>query len=296
MKKILITGGSGYIGSHTSLLFLESGFEVVVLDNLSNSSQESIKKVSEITGKNINFYKGDICNEDDLSKIFERHDFDSVIHFAGLKAVSESCSLPLKYYENNVYGTTNLLKVMKKYDVKKIVFSSSATVYGDAKELPVSENSPLGETTNPYGTSKLVIEQILSDLYISDPSWSIVKLRYFNPVGAHKSGLIGENPTNNPTNIMPIICKVAAGKIEYLNIYGNDYSTPDGTAIRDYIHVIDLARGHLQAYNKLLSKPGEWNINLGTGSGCSVLNLIKIFEKVQVLKYHINLLIGDWAM
>ena len=224
------------------------------------------------------------------------HVFDSVIHFAGLKAVSESCSNPLKYYENNVYGTIQLIKVMDKFNVKKIVFSSSATVYGDAKDLPIKESSPTGKTTNPYGTSKLMIEKILSDLYISDSSWSIIRLRYFNPVGAHVSGLIGESPSGIPTNLMPIICQAASGKIDYLNIFGSDYNTEDGTAIRDYIHVVDLATGHVKALKILSQEPGEWTLNLGTGSGCTVLNLVKTFERVTGKKIpfkFVNRRLGD---
>lgn len=296
MKKVLITGGSGYIGSHTALLLIESGFEVVIFDNLSNSSKKSIDIVSNLTGKNVTFFEGDICNENSLLKVFNMHVFDSVIHFAGLKAVSESCSNPLQYYENNVYGTIQLIKVMDKFNVKKIVFSSSATVYGDSKDLPIKESSPTGKTTNPYGTSKLMIEKILGDLYISDSSWSITCLRYFNPVGAHASGLIGENPSGIPTNLMPIICQAANGKIDYLNIFGSDYNTEDGTAIRDYIHVVDLAIGHVKALKILSEEPGEWTLNLGTGSGCTVLNLVKIFERVTGKKIPLKLVdrrLGD---
>ena len=278
MGKILVTGGSGYIGSHSVLQLLEKGYEVVVYDNLSNSSKKSLDQVSEITGKKITFFKGDICEGGALFELFKSHSFDAVMHFAGLKSVGESCSEPIRYYENNVYGTLQLIKVMTKFNVKKLVFSSSATVYGDPLELPLKETTPTGLSTNPYGKSKLMIENILSDLFKSDPSWAIISLRYFNPLGAHKSGLIGEDPIGIPNNLMPIICQTATGKCKELTIYGNDYDTHDGTGIRDYIHVVDLAKGHINALEKVLDNKGEWTINLGTGKGYSVLDIVKVFE------------------
>lgn len=284
MKKILVTGGCGYIGSHTVLELLEAGHDLVIYDNLSNSSKQTLDRIAEITGKTVTFFKGDICDGRGLSELFESHSFAAVIHFAGLKAIGESCSEPIRYYENNVYGTLQLIKVMTEFNVKKLVFSSSATVYGDPLELPLKETTPTGAPTNPYGKSKLMIENILGDLVKSDPSWAIISLRYFNPVGAHKSGLIGEDPREIPNNLMPIICQTAAGMHEELKIFGNDYDTHDGTGVRDYIHVVDLAKGHLNAVRKVLNGKGEWRINLGTGKGFSVLEILKVFEATSAKK------------
>lgn len=274
--KIFITGGAGFIGSHTCVELLNAGFEIVVFDNLSNSTFSVIEKVENITQKKIVFHRGDIRNEVSLEKALMG--CDVVIHFAGLKAVGESVKNPLEYYDNNVYGTLCLLKVMQKLKIKKLVFSSSATVYGNSQFLPLSEDYPLS-ATNPYGHTKLVIEEILRALYISDPSWSIVLLRYFNPVGAHESGLIGENPQGVPNNLMPYVAQVAAGIREYVNVFGNDYDTFDGTGVRDYIHVVDLARGHVQSL-QLLNKFQCTAINLGTGKGYSVLEVIETFSKI----------------
>ena len=281
MTKILVTGGCGYIGSHTLVELLNSGYEVVVYDNLSNSSKETLNKVYEITGKMLNFYEGDICDYNTLVKLFKTHSFDAVIHFAGLKSIGESNSNPILYYENNVSGTLQLIKTMNTFNIKKIVFSSSATVYGTPVDLPLKETMPTGNPINPYGKSKLMIEKIFEDLAVSDPDWSIVSLRYFNPVGAHKTGLIGENPKGVPNNLMPIICQVAIGLLDELPILGNDYETCDGTGVRDYVHVVDLAKGHIKALLKVLSANGEWKINLGTGKGYSVLEIVKMFEAVS---------------
>ncbi|MCF1457199.1 MAG: UDP-glucose 4-epimerase GalE [Shewanella sp.] len=275
---ILITGGAGYIGSHTAVELLNAGANVVVLDNLSNSSMESLKRVEEITGKSVTFYQGDILNKGLLKKLFNDHDFEAVIHFAGLKAVGESVSQPLRYYENNVTGTVILCQVMAEHNVKNLAFSSSATVYGDPASLPITEDFPTG-ATNPYGQSKLMVENILADLHHADPNWNIARLRYFNPVGAHASGRIGENPNEIPNNLMPFISQVAVGKREFLSVFGNDYNTHDGTGVRDYIHVVDLAIGHLKALDKLATKPGLVTYNLGTGTGYSVLDMVKAFEK-----------------
>lgn len=281
MKTILVTGGSGYIGSHTVLQLLEKNMQVVVLDNFSNSSAVSLARVEEITGKSAVLIKGDIRDSDCLHNIFTSHNIDSVIHFAGLKAVGESVEKPLKYYENNVYGSLNLCKVMGEHNVKNIVFSSSATVYGDPIELPLHEGLPTGTPTNPYGMSKLMVELMLTDMQKADPSWNVVLLRYFNPVGAHPSGKIGEDPNGIPNNLMPFITQVATGKREILSIYGNDYDTPDGTGVRDYIHVEDLANGHLKALDKIAEKCGLFTCNLGTGQGYSVLEMVKAFEKAS---------------
>lgn len=278
--KILVTGGTGYIGSHTCVELLKSGFDVVIIDNLSNSKIEVIDKIKTITGKDLVFYQGDIRDELLLEEIFQKEGIDAVIHFAGLKAVGESVKKPMMYYRNNIDGTLTLCEVMEKYNCKKLIFSSSATVYGKPKTLPIKEDFPLS-TTNPYGSTKLYIEGILKDLYVSDPEWSIVVLRYFNPIGADKSGLIGENPNDIPNNLMPYIMKVAVGELPFLNIYGNDYDTHDGTGVRDYIHVADLALGHLRAL-KILS-PGIEYINLGTGNGYSVLDIVNTFIKVNKL-------------
>ncbi|MFV0594166.1 MAG: UDP-glucose 4-epimerase GalE [Shewanella sp.] len=275
---ILVTGGAGYIGTHTVVELLNAGSEVIVLDNLSNSSIEALNRVERITGKAVTFYQGDILNKALLQKVFSDHNIDAVIHFAGLKAVGESVAKPLKYYENNVTGTLILCQVMAEFKVKNLVFSSSATVYGDPASLPITEDFPTG-ATNPYGQSKLMVEHILADLHHSDPSWNIARLRYFNPVGAHASGLIGEDPNDIPNNLMPFIAQVAVGKREALSVFGNDYPTHDGTGVRDYIHVVDLALGHLKALEKLATKPGLVTYNLGTGQGYSVLDMVKAFEK-----------------
>lgn len=286
---ILVTGGAGYIGSHTCIELLNEGYEVVVVDNLSNSSEESLKRVKKITGKDIKFYQADILDADALDQIFEAEDIDAVIHFAGLKAVGESVEKPLAYYYNNISGTIVLCQVMKKHKVKNIIFSSSATVYGDPATVPITEDFPLS-VTNPYGRTKLMLEEIFRDIYVSDEAWNIILLRYFNPIGAHKSGTIGENPKGIPNNLVPYITQVAVGKLDYLNVFGDDYDTPDGTGVRDYIHVVDLALGHVAAIKKLTDKPGVIEYNLGTGKGYSVLDVLKGFEKVtgKEIKYKIN--------
>lgn len=286
--KILITGGAGYIGSHTCISFLNAGYEVVVMDNLSNSKEEALHRVERITGKKIKFYKADLLDFCALEQIFLENQFDGVIHFAGLKAVGESVSLPLAYYENNIAGTLNLCKAMKKYGVYKLVFSSSATVYGSPKSVPITEDFPLS-ATNPYGQTKLMLEQILTDLQHAEPNFQISLLRYFNPIGAHESGLIGEDPNGIPNNLVPYIAQVAIGKLDHLNVYGDDYNTPDGTGVRDYIHVCDLANGHLLAYQKLAENPGLMVHNLGTGKGYSVLEMVHAFEKAssRAIKYEI---------
>jgi len=276
--KVLVTGGAGYIGSHTCVLLLEAGHEVIIFDNFCNASKESVRRVEAITGKQIILIEGDIRDQQHLEAVFETHAVDAVIHFAGLKAVGESVEEPLAYYENNVCGTVILCKVMSAYGCKAIVFSSSATVYGDPHTVPIREDFPLS-ATNPYGRSKLMVEEVLQDLYISDPDWKIVILRYFNPVGAHPSGRIGEDPNGIPNNLMPFIAQTASGKREKLSIFGNDYPTKDGTGVRDYIHVMDLARGHLNALEKLLSLKDILTVNLGTGEGYSVLDMVKAFEK-----------------
>ena len=278
---ILVTGGAGYIGSHACLVMLKAGITITVVDNLSNSSVNSIKRVSELCAQNIEFVNGDVRDELLLDGLFDEYNFDAVIHFAGLKSVGESTTEPLKYYENNVFGSIQLFKVMEKYNVKNIVFSSSATVYGDPHSLPICETMPTGVPTNPYGMSKLMIENILHDLYRADDSWNIVNLRYFNPVGAHESGRIGENPTDIPNNLMPFISQTAIGKREKILVFGGDYDTHDGTGVRDYIHVVDLAEGHLKAIEKISKEPGFYNINLGTGVGYSVLDMIKAFSNVS---------------
>jgi len=275
---ILVTGGAGYIGSHTVVELLNAGYSVVVFDNLSNSSKESLNRVKQITGKDVEFVYGDIRDKKALEAIFSKFSIDAVIHFAGLKAVGESVEMPLKYYDNNICGTRTLCEVMANNSCKKIIFSSSATVYGDPKSVPIKESFPLS-ATNPYGRSKLFIEDMLRDLSISDSSWKVVLLRYFNPVGAHKSGLIGEDPNGIPNNLMPYISQVAVGKLEYLNIFGNDYPTKDGTGVRDYIHVVDLAKGHLKALEKIDNIYGLLSVNLGTGKGYSVLDMLKAMKK-----------------
>ena len=280
--KLLITGGAGYIGSHTCVELLNSGHEVVVVDNLANSKAAALERVKEITGKEFSFCKADLLDREALEKVFAGERPDGVIHFAGLKAVGESVAKPLEYYHNNIVGTINLLEMMRKYDAKRLVFSSSATVYGDPASVPITEDFPLS-ATNPYGRTKLMIEDILRDLYRSDDSWSIVLLRYFNPVGAHESGRIGEDPAGIPNNLMPYISQVAAGKLKRLRVFGNDYPTPDGTGVRDYIHVVDLAKGHIAALKKL-SANGIYTYNLGTGRGYSVLDAVKAFEKANGLE------------
>jgi UDP-glucose 4-epimerase len=277
---ILVTGGAGYIGSHTCILLIEAGYHVIVLDNFSNASKESIKRVEKIVGKEITLVEGDIRNRDDLNKVFTVHKIDAVIHFAGLKAVGESVQNPLKYYDNNIHGTIVLCEVMAEHNCKSIVFSSSATVYGDPHTTPIKENFPLS-ATNPYGRSKLFIEEMLRDLYISDDTWKIVLLRYFNPVGAHASGTIGEDPHGIPNNLMPFIAQTAVGKRDYLSVLGNDYETHDGTGVRDYIHVMDLADGHVKALDKIETFDQVMTINLGTGKGYSVLDMVKAFEKAS---------------
>ena len=281
--KILVTGGCGFIGSHTCCELLDNNYEVVVIDNLSNSKEDVIDKIKEITNKNLKFYKGDLCDKELVDKIFKNENIDAVIHFAGLKAVGESVKKPLLYYRNNIDSTLTLLEVMNKYNCKKLVFSSSATVYGNPKTLPIKEDFPL-QTTNPYGSTKLYIEGILKDLYNSDNEWSIAVLRYFNPIGAHKSYLIGENPNDIPNNLMPYIVKVATKKLEQLSIFGNDYNTVDGTGVRDYIHVVDLAIGHIKAIELINKEKGIDFYNLGTGHGYSVLEIVKTFERVNNIK------------
>lgn len=281
MKTILVTGGAGYIGSHTVLQLLEQGFQVVVLDNLCNASAESLERVKAITGKSATFIEGDIRDEALLNTLFAEHKIDAVIHFAGLKAVGESVEKPLSYYHNNVYGTLTLCSAMSKAGVKNMVFSSSATVYGDPTVLPLREDLPTGKPTNPYGMSKLMVEHVLSDVYNSDNEWNIVLLRYFNPVGAHSSGKIGEDPNGIPNNLMPYISQVASGKLQQLSVFGDDYDTPDGTGVRDYIHVVDLANGHLKALDRIAFNMGLDVYNLGTGQGYSVLEMIKAFEKAS---------------
>ncbi|MBB6479280.1 UDP-glucose 4-epimerase GalE [Spirochaeta isovalerica] len=277
---ILVTGGAGYIGSHTCLLLLEAGHNVVVVDNLSNSSEESLRRVQKLTGKELKFYNVDLLNIDDLERAFIENKIDSVIHFAGLKAVGESVSIPLHYYHNNLTGTFNLCSLMNKHKVKNIVFSSSATVYGDPETVPITESAAL-HATNPYGQTKLMLEQILQDLAVADKSLNVAILRYFNPIGAHESGQIGEDPNGIPNNLVPFVAQVAVGKREKVYVFGNDYDTPDGTGVRDYIHVMDLAAGHLKALEKLNSKPGVVIYNLGTGKGYSVLDVIEAFRKAS---------------
>ncbi|WP_160064614.1 UDP-glucose 4-epimerase GalE [Psychromonas sp. L1A2] len=275
---ILVTGGAGYIGSHTVVELLEEGQQVIIIDNLCNSSLESLSRVKKITGKAPIFYQGDILDKSFLETVFKQHKIDSVIHFAGLKAVGESVAKPISYYQNNVQGTLTLLDAMKDAGVFKLVFSSSATVYGDPAALPIREDFPVGGTTNPYGTSKLMVEMVLADVAKSDPRWAFVILRYFNPVGAHLSGLIGEDPNGIPNNLLPYIAQVGVGKLKALAVFGDDYDTPDGTGVRDYIHVVDLAVGHLKALKRIENEKGVFIYNLGTGNGYSVLDMIKAFE------------------
>ena len=277
---VLVTGGAGYIGSHTCVELLDNGEEIIIVDNFVNSKPEALDRIREITGKDFKFYEADLLDREAMEKIFAENSLESVIHFAGLKAVGESVSQPLRYYHNNITGTLILCDLMEKNGVKRMVFSSSATVYGAPKSVPIREDFPLS-TTNPYGSTKLMIEQILRDLEVADPEWSIALLRYFNPIGAHKSGLIGEDPNGIPNNLLPYIAKVAAGQLECLSVYGNDYPTPDGTGVRDYIHVVDLAKGHLKALKRVRDTKGVDAYNLGTGHGYSVLQMVAAFEKAS---------------
>ena len=286
--RILVTGGAGYIGSHTCLELLNSGYDIVVIDNFSNSKPEALKRLSELTKKDFRFYQADLLDKTTLEKVFSENKIDAVIHFAGLKAVGESIEIPLHYYHNNITGTLILCQTMGKYGVKKMIFSSSANVYGVPKHVPITEDSPLAPI-NPYGRTKWIIEEILRDLYVSDNSWSIALLRYFNPIGAHESGRIGEDPSDIPNNLMPYINQVAIGKRDKLNVFGNDYDTHDGTGVRDYIHVVDLAKGHLKALEMVISTTGIDAFNLGTGVGYSVLDLIKNFENSTSKKIPYNL-------
>lgn len=276
---ILVTGGAGYIGSHTCVELLEAGYDVVVLDNLYNASEKALDRVEQITGKRAKFYKADILDKDAMNKIFDAEDITSVIHFAGLKAVGESVQKPLEYYHNNMTGTFNLLDVMRNHNVKNIIFSSSATVYGDPAFVPITEECPRGIITNPYGQTKGMLEQVLTDLHVADPEWNVVLLRYFNPIGAHESGLIGEDPKGIPNNLVPYIAQVAVGKLEKLGVFGDDYDTPDGTGVRDYIHVVDLAKGHVKTLQVFEKEPQVRIYNLGTGIGYSVLDVAHAFEK-----------------
>ena len=281
---ILVTGGAGFIGSHTVVELQDAGYDVVVLDNLSNSSEKSLERVSAITGKPVTFYKADILDREALEEIFAKEDITACIHFAGLKAVGESVAKPWEYYENNIAGTLTLVDVMRKHNCKNIIFSSSATIYGDPAIIPITEECPKGICTNPYGWTKSMLEQVLSDMQKADPEWNVIILRYFNPIGAHKSGTIGENPNGIPNNLMPYITQVAVGKRPELGVFGNDYDTHDGTGVRDYIHVVDLAIGHVKAYEKILTNPGLGIYNLGTGTGYSVLDVVKNFEAATGVK------------
>ncbi len=277
---ILLPGGAGYIGSHTAIELLEEGKEIIIVDNFSNSSPKVLEAIKKITGKDFKFYEIDYMDKVELEKVFEENDIDAVINFAGFKAVGESVQKPIEYYTNNISGALVLLDTMRKYNCKKFIFSSSATVYGEPEKIPLTEDCRTGGTTNPYGTTKLFIEQILKDIYISDNNWDICILRYFNPVGAHKSGLIGEEPQGIPNNLMPYVARVASEELKELSVYGDDYDTPDGTGVRDYIHVVDLAKGHLKALDKIeKEQKGIYIYNLGTGTGYSVLDMVKAFEK-----------------
>ncbi len=284
MGKILVTGGAGFIGSHTVVELQEAGYDVVVLDNLCNSSEISLERVEAITGKKVPFYKADILDREALEEIFSKEDISAVIHFAGLKAVGESVQKPWEYYENNIAGTLTLTDVMRKHGCKNIIFSSSATVYGNPAFIPITEECPKGQCTNPYGWTKSMLEQVLSDMQKADNEWNVILLRYFNPIGAHKSGTIGENPSGIPNNLMPYITQVAVGKRDHLNVFGNDYDTHDGTGVRDYIHVVDLARGHVKALKKIEENAGLKIYNLGTGHGYSVLDIVKNFEEATGVK------------
>ena len=281
---ILVTGGAGYIGSHTVVELQEAGYDVVVIDNLSNSSEKSLARVEKITGKPVKFYKTDILDREGLEEIFEKETIECCIHFAGLKAVGESVAKPWEYYYNNISGTLILVDVMRKHGVKNIIFSSSATVYGNPAFIPITEECPKGQITNPYGQTKGMLEQVLTDMQKADPEWNVILLRYFNPIGAHKSGTIGENPNGIPNNLMPYITQVAVGKLKELGVFGNDYDTPDGTGVRDYIHVVDLAKGHVKAIKKIEENPGLEIYNLGTGCGYSVLDIVKNFEEASGVK------------
>ena len=281
---VLVTGGAGYIGSHTVVELQNAGYDVVVLDNLSNASEKALDRVSKITGKPVKFYKADILDRDALNDIFDKETIESCIHFAGLKAVGESVVKPWEYYENNIAGTLTLVDVMRKNNVKNIIFSSSATVYGDPAQIPITEECPKGQCTNPYGWTKSMLEQVLTDIQKADPEWNVMLLRYFNPIGAHKSGTIGENSTGIPNNLMPYITQVAVGKLKELGVFGNDYDTPDGTGVRDYIHVVDLAKGHVKALKKIEENLGLAIYNLGTGKGYSVLDIVKNFEAATGVK------------
>lgn len=281
---ILVTGGAGYIGSHTVVELQQAGLDVVVIDNLSNSSEKSLDRVEKITGKKVPFYKVDILDRAGLEEVFAKEDITACIHFAGLKAVGESVQKPWEYYENNIAGTLTLVDVMRKNNVKNIIFSSSATVYGDPAQIPITEECPKGQCTNPYGWTKSMLEQILTDIQKADPEWNVVLLRYFNPIGAHKSGTMGENPNGIPNNLMPYITQVAVGKLEQLGVFGDDYDTPDGTGVRDYIHVVDLAKGHVKALKKIEDNSGLSIYNLGTGVGYSVLDIVRNFEEANGLK------------
>lgn len=296
--KVLVTGGAGYIGSHTCVELLQSGYEIIVVDNFSNSKPEALRRVSEITGKSITFYHADLLDKETLTTIFSKNDIDAVIHFAGLKAVGESVEIPIDYYRNNISGTINLCDVMERFSVNKIVFSSSATVYGLSESVPFIEDLPL-QATNPYGRTKQICEEFLKDIFISNSNWSIALLRYFNPVGAHSSGFIGEDPKGIPNNLLPYISQVAIGNFNELKVYGNDYHTHDGTGVRDYIHVVDLAVGHLKALEKVMYTKGVNTYNLGSGKGYSVLDMIHAFENItgQKIPYKIvNRRAGDIAI
>lgn len=277
--RILVTGGAGYIGSHTCVELLNEGYEVVIMDNLYNSSPKAVDRIQEIAGKEVTFYETDLMDREGVKAIFEKEKIDAVIHFAGLKAVGESVQKPIEYYQNNIAGTLVLCDEMRKHGVKNIIFSSSATVYGDPAQIPITEECPKGIPTNPYGWTKWMLEQILTDIHTSDPEWNVILLRYFNPIGAHKSGMIGEDPKGIPNNLLPYVAQVAIGKLECVGVFGNDYDTPDGTGVRDYIHVVDLAKGHVKAIKKLADKDGVNIYNLGTGNGYSVLQVVKAFEK-----------------
>ena len=287
---ILVTGGAGYIGSHTCVELLNAGYDVVVLDNLYNASEKAVDRVKQITGRELVFYNADVCDRAAVTKIFDEQKIDAVIHFAGYKAVGESVHKPIEYYTNNIDGTLILTDVMRAHGCKNIIFSSSATVYGDPAFVPITEECPKGKCTNPYGWTKWMIEQILTDIHTADPEWNVILLRYFNPIGAHKSGLIGEDPKGIPNNLLPYIAQVAIGKLDCLGVFGNDYDTPDGTGVRDYIHVVDLARGHVKAIEKLAANDGVSIYNLGTGHGYSVLQVVAAFEKAcgHKIKYEIK--------
>mgnify|MGYP000663626792 FL=1 len=279
--RILVTGGAGYIGSHTVVELMQEGHEVVIVDNFYNSKPEALDNIAKITGKRPAFYEVDCCDLEAMEKVFQDNQIDGAIHFAGYKAVGESVQKPMEYYQNNLLSTLVLCQLLRKYNCKNLIFSSSATVYGNPHTVPIQEDFPLGPTTNPYGTTKLMIENILRDIYISDYEWNIVLLRYFNPIGAHESGLLGEDPNGIPNNLVPYISKVAVGELECLGVFGNDYDTPDGTGVRDYIHVVDLAKGHVKALKKLVGDHGVYTYNLGTGHGYSVLDIVKAYEKAN---------------